>query len=150
MSKMSTEEFDEGFDAGESGTSVLDLPGARRPGLAQPRVNAFFSWMIEKLDRAAKRLGVTRQSVIEVGIAGRFEPRGGSVVCLRVIACLSSPSSGGKRSIVARGRPRADRQRLSRGLPRMALMHSPAPSAFVGPITQRSRDDREPLPPAGR
>jgi hypothetical protein len=79
MSKMSTEEFDERFDAGEDVTPVLDLPAARHPGLEQRRVNVDFpSWMIEKLDREAKRLGVTRQSVIKVWIAERLEHRGGN------------------------------------------------------------------------
>ena len=79
MSKMSTEEFDERFDAGEDVTAALDLSAAQRPGLEQRRVNVDFpSWMIEKLDREAKRLGVTRQSVIKVWIAERLEHRGGN------------------------------------------------------------------------
>ena len=79
MSKMSTEEFDERFEAGEEVTPVLDLPAARRPGLEQRRVNVDSpSWMIERLDREAKRLGVTRQSVIKVWIAERLEHRGGN------------------------------------------------------------------------
>ena len=80
MSTMSTEEFDERFDAGENVTLALDLSAAQRPGLEQRRVNVDFpSWMIEKLDREAKRLGVTRQSVIKVRIAERLEHRGGNV-----------------------------------------------------------------------
>ena len=76
MQEMTTEEFDERFDAGEDVTSVLDLPAARRPGLEQRRVNVDFpSWMIESLDREARRLGVTRQSVIKIWIAERLEGR---------------------------------------------------------------------------
>lgn len=79
MSKMSTEEFDARFDAGEDVTSALDLSAAQRPGLQQRRVNVDFpSWMIEMLDREAKRLGVTRQSVIKVWIAERLEHRDGN------------------------------------------------------------------------
>ncbi len=79
MRKMSTEEFDERFDADEDVTPVLDLPAARRPGLEQRRVNVDFpAWMVEKLDREAKRLGVTRQSVIKVWIAERLGHRGGT------------------------------------------------------------------------
>ena len=79
MQKMRTEEFDKRFDAGEDVTSVLDLQAARRPGLEQRRVNVDFpSWMIEALDREAKRLGVTRQSVIKVWIAERLEHRPGT------------------------------------------------------------------------
>ena len=76
MQEMTTEEFDERFDAGEDVTSVLDLPAARRPRLEQRRVNVDFpSWMIESLDREARRLGVTRQSVIKIWIAERLEGR---------------------------------------------------------------------------
>jgi hypothetical protein len=47
---------------------------ARRPGEEQRRVNVDFpAWMIESLDREAKRLGVTRQSIIKVWIAERLE-----------------------------------------------------------------------------
>ena len=45
-------------------------PTARRPGLELRRVNVdFASWMVESLDREARRLGVARQSVIKVWIA---------------------------------------------------------------------------------
>ena len=47
---------------------------ARRPALEQRRVNVDFpSWMIESLDREARRLGVTRQSIIKLWIAERLE-----------------------------------------------------------------------------
>lgn len=76
MEKMRAEELDERFDAGEDVTSFLDLQAARRPGLEQRRVNVDFpSWMIVALDREAKRLGVTRQSIIKVWIADRLEHR---------------------------------------------------------------------------
>lgn len=73
---MKASEFDRKFDAGEDVTSDLDLSGARRPGVRQRRVNVDFpSWMVESLDREAKRLGVTRQSVIKVWIAERLAQR---------------------------------------------------------------------------
>lgn len=73
---MKAEEFDEQFDRGEDITAALDLAGVRRPGLEQRRVNVDFpAWMVESLDREAKRLGVTRQSVIKVWIAERREQR---------------------------------------------------------------------------
>ncbi len=73
---MKASEFDRKFDAGEDITSDLDLSQVRRPGLGQRRVNvAFPSWMVESLDREAKRLGVTRQSVIKVWIAERLAQR---------------------------------------------------------------------------
>ena len=71
---MRAEEFDQKFDDGEDVTGDLDLAAIRRPGLEQRRVNVDFpSWMIESLDREARRLGVTRQSVIKVWIAERLE-----------------------------------------------------------------------------
>jgi hypothetical protein len=73
---MKASEFDQKFDAGEDVTSALELSEARRPGLSQRRVNVDFpSWMVESLDREAKRLGVTRQSVIKVWIAERLAQR---------------------------------------------------------------------------
>ncbi len=71
---MKAEEFDSRFDDGEDVTSSLDLAAARRPATEQRRVNVNFpAWMIESLDREARRLGVTRQSIIRVWIAERLE-----------------------------------------------------------------------------
>ena len=69
--------FDKKFDDGEDVSSFLDLAKARRPGEQPRRVNVDFPvWMIESLDREARRLGVTRQSIIKVWIAERLEERG--------------------------------------------------------------------------
>jgi hypothetical protein len=71
---MKSEEFDQAFDDGEDVTASLDISAARRPGLEQRRVNVDFpTWMIESLDREARRLGVNRQSIIKVWIAERLE-----------------------------------------------------------------------------
>jgi hypothetical protein len=71
---MKAEELDEKFDRGEDVSASLDLSKARRPGEEQRRVNVDFPlWMIESLDREARRLGVTRQSIIKVWIAERLE-----------------------------------------------------------------------------
>jgi hypothetical protein len=71
---MKAEEFDARFERGEDVTSSLDLSKARRPGTEQRRVNVDFpDWMIQALDREAKRLGVPRQSVIKVWIAERLQ-----------------------------------------------------------------------------
>ena len=73
---MKSEEFDRAFDDGDDVTSQLDMSAARRPGLEQRRVNVDFpAWMIESLDREARRLGVNRQSIIKVWIAERLERR---------------------------------------------------------------------------
>ncbi|MCD6681152.1 MAG: BrnA antitoxin family protein [Burkholderiaceae bacterium] len=67
-------EFDEHFDAGEDVSAWIDRSAARRPLQQARRVNVDFpSWMVESLDREAKRLGVTRQSIIKVWIAERLE-----------------------------------------------------------------------------
>jgi len=71
---MRADEFDRKFDANQDVTGDLDLAGLRRPALEQRRVNVDFpTWMIESLDREARRLGVTRQSIIKVWIAERLE-----------------------------------------------------------------------------
>ena len=71
---MKAGELDKRFDDGEDITGELDLASARRPNREQRRVNVDFpSWMVESLDREARRLGVTRQSIIKVWIAERLE-----------------------------------------------------------------------------
>ena len=71
---MKARELDEKFDAGEDITGYLDLAKARRPGQKQKRVNVDFPvWMIQSLDKEARRLGVPRQSVIKVWVAERLE-----------------------------------------------------------------------------
>lgn len=73
---MKAEEFDRMFDDGEDVTAVLDLAKAHRPGEEQRRVNVDLpAWMIASLDREARRLGITRQSVIKVWLAERLEQR---------------------------------------------------------------------------
>jgi len=71
---MKAEEFDKLFDDGEDITHLLDLSGVQRPNLEQKRVNVDFPiWMVNQLDREAKRIGVTRQSIIKMWLAERLE-----------------------------------------------------------------------------
>lgn len=71
---ISAEEFDRRFDAGEDISDHVDWTNARRPGLEPKRVNVDFPiWMVERLDRNAQRLGVTRQALIKMWIADRLE-----------------------------------------------------------------------------
>jgi hypothetical protein len=71
---MKASDLDKRFDEGEDLTSELELDKARRPNREQRRVNVDFPvWMIDSLDREARRLGVTRQSIIKVWIAERLE-----------------------------------------------------------------------------
>jgi hypothetical protein len=72
--KTTTYEFEKKFDAGESIIDDLDLSKARRPGEEQKRVNVDFPvWMIAALDREAKRVGVTRQSIIKLWLAEHLQ-----------------------------------------------------------------------------
>lgn len=65
--KTTASEFDKKFNRGESVIDDLNLSKARRPGEEQKRVNVDFPvWMIVALDREAKRVGVTRQSIIKM------------------------------------------------------------------------------------
>ena len=73
---MKANEFDEKFEKGEDLTSDLDISKARRLNQEPKRINVDFpTWMIESLDREAKRLGVTRQSIIKIWIAEMLEQK---------------------------------------------------------------------------
>jgi len=70
---MKASAFDKKFDAGEDITDMLDLSQARRPGLEAKRVNVDFpAWMVQSLDREARKLGVTRQSLIKMWLADKL------------------------------------------------------------------------------
>lgn len=72
--RMKAATFDRKFDAGERITDQLDLAKSRRPGLEAKRVNVDFpTWMVRSIDREARRLGVTRQSLIKLWLADRLE-----------------------------------------------------------------------------
>ena len=71
---MKARDFDKKFDENKDITRYLDISKARRPGQVQKRVNVDFPlWMINLLDKEAKRLGVPRQSIIKVWVAERLE-----------------------------------------------------------------------------
>lgn len=61
---MTASEFDKKFDNGEDITSYLDLKNISRPNLPV--------WMVEKIDREANRIGITRQSLIKLWLADRL------------------------------------------------------------------------------
>ena len=74
MKAIKAKEIDKKFDKGEDISKYLDLSKARRPEQEQKRVNVDFPlWMIQLLDKEARRLGVPRQSIIKVWIAERLE-----------------------------------------------------------------------------
>ena len=70
---MKAKEFDKKFYASEDITKYLDVSKAYRPDQEQKRVNVDFPlWMIQQLDKEAKRLGVPRQSIIKVFVAEKL------------------------------------------------------------------------------
>ena len=71
---MKAKTLDERFEEGENILDAFDLSKARRPNQEQKRVNVDFPiWMITSLDKEARHLGVTRQSIIKVWLAERLE-----------------------------------------------------------------------------
>ncbi len=71
---MKAKEFDKRFDEDKDISKYLDVSKARRPKQEQRRVNVDFPlWMIQLLDKEAKRLGVPRQSIIKVWVAERLD-----------------------------------------------------------------------------
>ncbi|MGM0367081.1 MAG: type II toxin-antitoxin system BrnA family antitoxin [Actinomycetota bacterium] len=72
---MKASELDKKFDENkEDITKYLDIAKAKRPKQEQKRVNVDFPlWMVNLLDKEAKRLGVPRQSIIKVWVAERLE-----------------------------------------------------------------------------
>jgi hypothetical protein len=70
---MKAKTFDRKFDAAEKIIDQLDLSKAQRIGTDPKRVNVDFpSWMVDSLDREARRMGVTRQSLIKLWLAERL------------------------------------------------------------------------------
>lgn len=71
---MKAKDLDKKFDDGESIIEHLELSKARRINQEPKRVNVDFPrWMIDMLDKEAKRLGVPRQSIIKMWLAERLE-----------------------------------------------------------------------------
>jgi len=84
MKKITAKEFDEKFDNGEDVSEYLDFDAAirlRDAGKLKTntrKVNVDFpEWVIESLDKEAKKIGVTRQSIIKVWIAERLKEEAG-------------------------------------------------------------------------
>ena len=70
---MKAKEFDKKFDDGEDMSEFIDLSTTQKPNLELKRVNVDFPiWVINGLDKRAKTLGVTRQSLIKMWIAEKL------------------------------------------------------------------------------
>ena len=71
LKAMKTAEFDSAFEAGKEVSAFLGRPKARRPNQEPKRVNIDFPvLMVAGLDKQAGHLGVTRQSLTKMWIAG--------------------------------------------------------------------------------
>ncbi|MDY0389456.1 MAG: CopG family antitoxin [Desulfobulbus oligotrophicus] len=71
---MKAQEFDTKFEAGEDLTDDLDFSKARRVNQQNRRVNIDFpAWVVEGLDKQAKRLGITRQALVKIWIAEKLK-----------------------------------------------------------------------------
>lgn len=70
---MKAKDFDNKFNDGQDITKYINIAKSKRLGQEQKRVNVDFPlWMLHSLDKEAKRLGVTRQSIIKVWVAERL------------------------------------------------------------------------------
>ena len=74
---MKAELFDKKFNDNKSDIiDDLDLSTAKRLNQEQKRVNVDFpTLVIDSLDREARRIGVTRQSIIKLWLVERLEQR---------------------------------------------------------------------------
>ncbi len=71
---MKAKEFYAAFDAGQDVSAAVDWSKARRANEEMRRVSVEWpEWMVEALDRQARHLGVTRQSLIKLWIAERLQ-----------------------------------------------------------------------------
>lgn len=71
---MKAKEFDRKFESGEDMTDDLDFSKARRINQQPKRVNIDFpAWVVEKLDKQSKRLGISRQALVKVWIAEKLK-----------------------------------------------------------------------------
>ena len=80
MKTITAKEFDRKFDNGEDITEYLDFSNAlklkdvKKLKIETKKVNVDFpEWIVESLDKEAKKIGVTRQSIIKVWIAERLK-----------------------------------------------------------------------------
>ena len=72
---MKVNELDKKFDDNEESIlEYFDLSKAERVNLQQQQVNIDMPlWMIQRLDREASRLGISRQAVIKTWLADRIK-----------------------------------------------------------------------------
>jgi hypothetical protein len=70
---ITAQEFENLFEEGGEIMDFLDLDNSSRPDMQPRRVSVDFpAWMVNKLDKEASLLGITRQSVIKFWISERL------------------------------------------------------------------------------
>jgi len=71
---MKAKDFDKAFEDGKDLTEHLDYSKARRVNQDAKRVNIDFPvWIVEKLDKQSRKLGITRQALVKVWIAEKLK-----------------------------------------------------------------------------
>jgi len=72
---MKAKDFDKKFDENKADIiDDLDLSTLKRPNQQQKRVNVDFPvWVIDSLDKEARRVGVSRQSIIKLWLVEKLE-----------------------------------------------------------------------------
>lgn len=99
---ISAEEFDRMFDDGEDISEYLDWSTARRLHEPAKRVNVDFpAEVVSKLDRAAKRRGVSRQALIKMWIVAQLDNEA-------LVARSSSRSEAGESAKQSDTEPKLD------------------------------------------
>jgi len=73
MSKTTAANLEAKFDAGEDVSDYFVCSKATRPGLKKDRINLDLpQWIVDKLDRHARKAGVARQSLVKVWMVERL------------------------------------------------------------------------------
>ncbi|MBU0675501.1 MAG: BrnA antitoxin family protein [Proteobacteria bacterium] len=71
---MKAKDFDKTFEKGADITAHLDLDKARRPEQIAKRINIDFpAWVVQRVDKEAIRLGVSRQALLKIWLAEKVE-----------------------------------------------------------------------------
>lgn len=71
---ITVEEFDRKAEAGEDLTPWLDLKNAVFVQIHRVNVD-FPKWMVDRLDKEALKLNISRQAVIKMWISERLDPK---------------------------------------------------------------------------
>ena len=71
--EKSAANLEQKFDGGEDVSDYFDWSKATRPGLKKDRINLDLpQWIVDKLDRHARKAGVARQALVKVWMVERL------------------------------------------------------------------------------